>query len=135
MSEKHVLYVVDAHAQCEAVQISPALWAVVEKHVLASASRLTGGDDPFARPEPLAALEELKAYWDFPFPYEPHVHCDACHVKTDNWEADPAHPFHLVNANLGGLLVFRCRSCRSTIRKKHFRDHIVFECSAQHPRS
>jgi hypothetical protein len=25
------------------------------------------------------------------------------------------------------LLVFRCRNCNTTIRQKHFRDHVAFE--------
>ena len=48
-------------------------------------------------------------------------------AETDDWRTDPAHPFHLTTANLGGLLVFRCARCHTTIRQKHFRDHRALE--------
>lgn len=127
MSDCHVHYLVDATGQCHAVQISSTLWNLVQKQVLAAQRRLEGPEDCFDKPQPLAALEELKTYWDFKYSYEPQVVCKGCSAETENWEDDPAHPFHLTNANLGGLMVFRCRKCGGTVRKKHFRDHVVFE--------
>ncbi len=127
--EIHVQYVADAAGAPSAVQLSLPLWETVKKHVLAAERRMTGADDPLQQPEPLAALQEFKDYWDFKYPYTPDVRCGHCGAATENWEEDPAHPFHLTNANLGGLLVFRCRKCGSTVRKKHFRDHCVLECT------
>ena len=55
------------------------------------------------------------------------------YLVTADWRNDPAHPFHLTTANLGGLLVFRCKSCQSTVRQKHFRDHMAVECTPYNP--
>ena len=125
----HVHYVVTRDGQCQAVQLSAELWALVEKQVLAAAEKAFSAKDPFSEPQPLDKLAELKTYWDFTYPYEAHVHCEHCGASTDNWEEDAAHPFHLSNANIGGLLVFRCR-CGATVRKKHFHKKVVFEFSA-----
>lgn len=133
MSTKHILYVVNAEGQCQSVQLSVALWERVEKQVKVTLRRMTEDVDPFAKPEPLAALAELKAYWDFTYPYEPSLHCEICKMQTDDWENDPQHPFHLVNANLGGLLVFRCKKCFATVRKKNFHRKSVIECTPYTP--
>lgn len=129
----HVHFLVTRDGNCQAVQLSMTLWDLVEKHVLAAAKRLDGDIDPFSRPQPLNHLADLKTYWDFTYPYEPHVHCDHCQASSDNWEEDLAHPFHLTNANIAGLLVFRCR-CGATVRKKHFHRKVVFECSPPNQR-
>lgn len=85
------------------------------------------------KPEPIEAFEEFLQYWNFRYPYSPAVSCPNCQSKTENWREDPAHPFRLANANFGGLLVFHCKSCGATIRQKHFRDHVAFECSPNNP--
>ena len=69
----------------------------------------------------MADFERLLQFWDFRYPYSPEVTCPRCGAHTADWRNDPAHPFHLTTANLGGLLVFRCKSCQSTVRQKHFR--------------
>lgn len=130
MNSNHIHYLVDAQGKCAAVQISAALWERVQKTVKNAESVLTGkGHDPFAVPAPMQAFEDFKSVWDFRYPYEARVECKACGAVTENWEDDPARPFHLTNANFGGLLVFRCRACRATVRKKHFRDHVAYECT------
>ncbi len=123
-----ILYVVNHEGHIQSVQLSTELWEKVESHVKAAAHGLQNSNDPFSKPEPLQALQELKDYWDFTYPYEPSMHCEVCGCETKDWENDPAHPFHLTNANIGGLLVFQCR-CGATIRKKHFHRKTVFECS------
>ncbi len=127
-NEEHILYLVNAKGHCSSVQISLELWELVQAQVEKAAKKLTNVVDPFDLPQPLDSLEELKTYWDFTYPYEPHVHCDACGATSDDWENDPAHPFHLTNANFGGLMVFLCR-CGATVRKKHFHRKVVFECT------
>ncbi len=127
-NQEHILYLVNIKGHCRAVQLSNELWEMVQDHVENAVKKLTKQDDPFDLPQPLNALEELKTYWDFTYPYEPHVHCDTCGATTDDWENDSTHPFHLTNANIGGLLVFLCR-CGATVRKKHFHRKVVFECS------
>lgn len=127
MSKTHIQYLVDAQGQCRGVQLSLALWEKVRAEVLQAERRLAPAQDPFDKPQPLEALQELKTYWDFKYPYTPHMHCPGCSASTEDWENDPAHPFHMTNANLGGLIVFLCRQCGATVRKKHFRDKVVFE--------
>ncbi len=127
-NHEHVLYLVNEKGHCHSVQISLPLWEIVQNYVLKESKNLVQQPDPFDAPQPLKALSELKEYWDFTYPYEPHVHCEACKASTDDWENDPAHPFHLTNANFGGLMVFLCR-CGATIRKKHFHRKVVFECT------
>lgn len=131
MSESlaHISYTIDAQGELVSVQISAALWDRVKTRVLMAEQSLLIADNPYARPEPIAAVEELKAYWDFTYPYTPDVRCEHCGTATMDWENDPNHPFHLNNANFAGLLVFRCKNCGSTVRKKHFKDHVKFECS------
>ncbi len=125
-----ILYVVNDEGNIKSVQLSAKLWDKVESHVKSVAQSMQTGADPFLKPEPLEDLNELKKYWDFTYPYDPYVHCEACGVESKDWENDPVHPFHLTNANIGGLLVFQCR-CGATIRKKHFHRKTVFECSAK----
>ncbi len=126
--KEHILYLVNVKGNCQSVQLSMELWEIVKNHVESAAKNITCEPDPFDAPQPLEALGELKTYWDFTYPYEPHVQCDACKASTDDWENDETHPFHLTNANIGGLLVFLCR-CGATVRKKHFHRKVVFECS------
>jgi len=118
-----IVYLYDAQGALCGVQLSPALWERAKVHILK-----TQDAQPFvAPPEPLTAWEEFKQYWDFKYPFRADVQCLNCGVRCDDWEHDPAHPFSLRVANLGGLLVFRCAACGATIRKKHFKDHVVFE--------
>lgn len=128
-STPHILYTTDAQGELESVQISAALWARIKSRVLLVEKSLLEADNPYARPEPLEGLEELKSYWDFNYPYTPDVRCEHCGTATMDWENDPKHPFHLNNANFAGLLVFRCKNCGATVRKKHFKNHVAFECS------
>ncbi len=127
-AQDHILYVVNPQGHPQSIQLSMELWAKVEGQVKAAATSLSAPDDPFLKPEALAALQELKDCWDFTYPYEPSMHCDACGKSTTDFENDPEHPFHLTNANFGGLLVFQCR-CGATIRKKHFHRKVDYECT------
>ncbi|MEG2171827.1 MAG: hypothetical protein RRY29_01045 [Desulfovibrionaceae bacterium] len=137
MSElsNHIAYNTDAQGELVSVQLSAALWARVKSRVLAAEQALHIADNPYSRPEPLEAVDELKKYWDFKYPYAPDVRCEHCGTATMDWEQDPRHPFHLTNANFAGLLVFKCKHCGSTVRKKHFKDHVTFEVSPVTPSS
>lgn len=132
--EPHIQYSISPDGELVSVQLSPVLWQRVKSRVLAAEQWLLDDASPYSRPEPLEAVEELKKYWDFKYPYAPDVHCDQCGTISLDWENDPLHPFHLTNANFAGLLVFKCKNCGSTVRKKHFKDHMVFECSAFVPK-
>ncbi len=79
---------------------------------------------------PLESLKEFRAFlenWDNDYEYDASVVCPVCGKQTSDWRTDPLHPFHLRNANAGGLLVFHCSGCSATIRLKHFKDKIVRE--------
>ncbi len=124
-----ILYLVTRDGECNGVQLSLDLWEKVEDYVKSVALKYQeSANDPFLKEQPLTALAELKEYWDFTYPYEPTVHCEHCGAATQDWENDASHPFHLRNANIGGLLVFSCR-CGATVRKKHFHRKSVIECT------
>lgn len=119
-----ILYLRDARGELRAVQLSNALWEKTKTHILAVQDV---PQPPQEYAEPLEAWEEFKAYWDFQYPFCADVSCAYCGAQSADWEHDPAHPFKLRNAHLGGLLVFHCTACGATVRKKHFKDHMVFE--------
>lgn len=131
MSERdsHLVRLYDKKGSLFGVMISPELWSRTERTVAPHFERILDAMYPVNRDEPLDALKEFKDYWDFRYDYVPDVHCDHCGARTEDWEADPEHPFILRNATLSGMLVFTCKSCGAGIRKKHFKDKIQFECS------
>jgi len=118
-----IVYLYDANGTLCGVQLSPALWERVKAHILKDRSLRPVAEAP----EPLEDWEEFKQYWDFRYPFCAKVECRYCGAASDDWEHDPTRRFKLVTANLGGLLVFRCAACGASVRKKHFKDHIVFE--------
>jgi len=118
-----ILYLFDPNGQLYGVQLSPTLWKKVESYIL-STQQIQAVEEV---PEPLGAWEEFKQYWDFKYPFCAKVECLHCGARSDDWEHDLTHKFRLRTANLGGLLVFRCINCGASIRKKHFKDHMVFE--------
>lgn len=124
-----LLFLTDDRNQIHAVQIPWELWQKIEPLARPALDALVRGPSEEVA-EPLAAFEEFLQYWDFRYPYSPAVCCPHCGAATQNWREDPEHPFRLANANVGGLLVFHCRSCGATIRQKHFRDHMTVEHTA-----
>lgn len=123
MSED-ILYIHDADGKLVAVQVSASLWRKLE---------------PFARQEnipetcqsDMAAFAEFMAAWDFSYVYEAKVECPHCHSRSGDWRTDDK--FVLVNANIGGLLVFQCRQCGATIRQKYFKGHMACEFTPPAP--
>ena len=122
--EKDLLYLVDAAGKIQAVQLSVALWQKVEKIVL---SKIQNKEECIQKQGPLNDFKLLMQYWDFSYPYSPEVECPHCKAKTEDWRLDKDHTFVLTNANLGGLIVFHCTKCNTTIRYKHFKDHVSIE--------
>jgi len=118
-----ILYLYDAKGTLYGVQLSLELWERTKIHILKVQEPQAGVEAP----EPFDAWEEFKQYWDFKYPFCANVECLNCGARCDDWEHDPARQFRLRTANLGGLLVFRCTVCGAGIRKKHFKDHMVFE--------
>ncbi|MDR0239336.1 MAG: hypothetical protein LBI88_03770 [Deltaproteobacteria bacterium] len=118
-----IVYLYDAKGTLIGVQLSPALWECAKPHILAVQKPLSVVETP----EPFDAWEEFKQYWDFKYPICANVECLHCGTRCEDWEHDPARQFRLRTATLGGLLVFRCTVCGASIRKKHFKYHMVFE--------
>ncbi|MCL1985655.1 MAG: hypothetical protein FWG59_04325 [Betaproteobacteria bacterium] len=120
---RDLLYLYDGEGTLCCVQLSPELWERAKHHVLNVLEVQPAAQDS----EPLDDWEEFKQYWDFKYPFCANVECLHCGTRCDDWEHDPEHLFTLRTASLGGLLVFRCTVCGASVRKKHFKDHMVFE--------
>lgn len=111
------------------VQFDAEIWAQIAARVEPVLEKALTLMYPQEKPEPLAEWQEFKDYWDFKYPFEASVECQNCGAKSEDWENDPAKPFRFKSASLSGLAIFQCRNCQATIRKKHFKDHILYECS------
>ncbi|MCR4666291.1 MAG: hypothetical protein K5657_03245 [Desulfovibrio sp.] len=120
-----ILYLLDGKGALQGVQLSVSLWREVESLVKPKLKK----KEMFVEQEegPLRDFETFMKYWDFPYPYSPQVTCPHCGASTDDWRKEGGKNFILTNANLGGLLVFHCLACGTTIRHKHFRDHVSHE--------
>ncbi len=126
---ENALFLYDKDGKLHSVQLSAAIWEQCRNKLEPYIQAAFAKEAPTPKPEPLHEWEELKQYWDFKYPISTEVHCDNCGANSSDWENDPAKPFRLKGANLGGLVVFSCAHCGATIRKKHFKDHICFEYS------
>lgn len=114
----------DEHGQLYGVLVSPALWEQLKDQ----ADALSGtAQEPEPSPEPLQDWENLKASWDFKYPVDTDVHCEACGASTDDWLADDPRKFLLTAANFTGIVTFQCRQCRAKIIKRHFTDKLTVE--------
>ncbi len=123
---QEILYLVDEKGAIQSVQLSYALWKEVEDLVRQKCAKKA--EDTLTQKEgPLKDFAQLMEYWDFPYPYSPKVSCPHCQAHTDDWQRDQSAPFLLTNATLGGLVVFHCKACGTTIRQKHFTDHVAYE--------
>lgn len=113
-----ILYIHDAKGALVAVQIDAALWQKIA-HLVERPKPVEHGQND------MQGFAGFMAAWDFRYPYKPEVECPNCHLASENWQED--EKFALVNANIGGLLVFRCSSCGGTVRQKYFKTHMACE--------
>lgn len=119
-----ILNIYDAGGNFQGVIIPAGLWLKYEpllRDVLPKQQQDAGDD--------LAGFDELMQSWSFQYPYSPAVKCPSCGAETPDWRNDPKKPFCLTNANIGGLMVFHCNACGTTIRQKYFRRHMAVEYS------
>lgn len=79
--------------------------------------------------EPLKDWDVFLSYWDFNYPEEKKVKCDNCGSSTEDWTQDDPRKFILKAANIGGMVSFQCQQCNYRVTKKHFKDHICYECT------
>lgn len=122
-------YVTDSKGNVASVIVPWALWEKIEPKVRNLLRVESEPQELTQAPGPLKNFDELMQCWDFKYPYNPSVTCPHCGANVADWRNDPHQPFVLTNANIGGLLVFHCRACGTTIRQKHFRDHMTVEHS------
>ena len=123
MPYNDILKIFDSSGAFVGVFVPAKQWEALEK-TLAPAARPVGTDHD------LEGFNELLASWNFAYSYDPAVTCPVCGCHTENWQVDSGQPFRLVSASIGGLLVFHCRQCGTTIRHKYYRRHMVKEHSA-----
>ena len=127
---RHVLPLYDAEGALHGILLSPELWRVAGARLEPALKAALAQLEPQAElQEPLEDWESFLQYWDFKYPVEASVCCKICGASTEHWLEDPKHPFTLKSAQLGGLVVFLCKSCGAVVRKKHFKDHVCFEAS------
>jgi hypothetical protein len=114
----------------QGVFISAAIWTEHQNQleaILFSQQSPESRSHP-VKPEPIKDWEHFLSYWDFNYPVEKIVKCENCGSHTEDWTADDPKKFMLKAANLGGLVSFQCIECRHRVTKKHFKDHICYEC-------
>ena len=80
------------------------------------------------KPEPLADYQQLLDYWDFKYPPQHEARCDCCGANSLDWRSDEPRLFRLDSANLGGLVSFVCLGCKAKVIKRHFKDHVSYDC-------
>ena len=123
MDREHVREFFDCQGNLVGVLLSPEAWAAAREAVLAALGPVEAREPD----EPLQDWETLKRFWDFRYPVETSVRCGSCGSETQDWAADEPRRFQLLVANLGGLVTFRCLSCRAKVLKRHFKDTIKTE--------
>ncbi len=113
----------DSSGRMESVTVPADIWNQISPlvHSIAPAS------GQLEKREPLEDFATFLSVWDFSYAYDPSVCCPQCQAASPDWREDPARPFALANANIGGLLVFHCKRCGATIRHKYFKDHLAVE--------
>ena len=127
------------------VLLSPELWDQVKDAILPHLDELPsastcgakrakspgqGPARPLQRilPEPMEDWQTLVDYWDFRYPVTAEAHCEHCGAATEDWTKDEPRKFTLKACNLGGLVALECNACEARITKRHFKDHITYDC-------
>ncbi len=126
-SQKQVQPYYNERGQLSGVWISAQKWLQHQtdlENILLEQER-----KPASPAEPMHEWMNFLSYWDFNYPVEKKVVCQSCGCASDDWTQDSPKKFYLRNASLGGLVAFVCLGCQSRVTKKHFKDHILYECS------
>jgi len=105
--------------------LGPEAWLLVRDIILTRFAPAA----PTEKPEPISDWNELKQFWDFKYPIDYDCTCPLCGNATENWELDEPRKFRLTAANLGGLVTFRCMSCKAKILKRHFKDVVKVDAT------
>lgn len=113
----------DKSGEATGAILGPEAWLLVRDIILTRFAPTA----PAEKPEPLSDWNELVQFWDFKYEVDRDCACTLCGNSTENWELDEPRKFRLTAANLGGLVVFRCMSCKAKVLKRHFKDVIKVE--------
>ena len=125
--DDEIAHVVSREGVQLGVFIPQPLWEKLKDDISACMEKLCSSSEQ-CEPEPLEEWESLKSYWDFKYPYCADVTCAACGSQTNDWESDTPRKFRLLAANLGGFVRFECLNCKARVSKRHFKDHMEFNC-------
>lgn len=130
-TKKDVQPLYDENGQLHGVYIKAAIWFKHESQLEAVLfpDEVARSKESKPMAEPIADWEQFLSYWDFNYPMEKVVKCDNCGANTHDWTIDDPKKFTLKAANLGGLVSFKCNQCNYRVSKKHFKDHICYECT------
>lgn len=132
ISKKDVQPLYDETGTLQGVFISAHKWqenAPALEKILFSMTSSAPGKTDVIKPEPIKDWETFLSFWDFKYPLEKIVKCDNCGSHTNDWTEDDPKKFTLKAANIGGMVSFQCNCCAYRVTKKHFKDHIKYECS------
>lgn len=121
--EKKILRLYDSDNRFAGVFVPADVWEKVGPAII---NLLNDGEQSEGPNASWDDFRNLMRHWDFPYAYDPKVSCPNCKASSKDWRQD--NEFLLHNANLGGLLVFKCASCGATIRHKYFKDRVAVEC-------
>lgn len=122
-TQSDILHLHDSEGSLKGVFISASLWKKLEPLLNSFQQTQTINTSSNVTKE----FSNFLQCWDFRYPYDPGVVCPNCQTAVQDWQKD--NTFILHTANIGGLLVFKCSVCGSTIRQKHFKDKRVTEFS------
>ncbi len=123
INREKIMKIYDSAGNMAGVMVPADVWTEIEALLEPEPEKSDG------QPEDISGFEELMQAWNFRYPYDPAVRCPDCGSQTPDWRSGGPGVFNLVSANLGGLLVFHCANCGSTIRHKYFKDHMALESS------
>ncbi len=131
-SNKEITPLYNENGSLQGVYISANKWfekeAELEALLFSKESAHSETKKSVLRAEPTKDWELFLSYWDFNYPVEKVVKCENCGAHTENWTEDEPKKFRLKAANIGGMVSFLCVKCKYRVTKKHFKDHICYEC-------
>lgn len=120
--EDEILYLYDTTGRLICVQVPALLWQKLQP---ACQKLLDQAEKDAQTGHRLEEFADFMSAWNFPYEYKPEVNCPGCGYHTCNWQN--GDDFRLHSANIGGILVFKCLKCGSTIRQKYFKTHMALE--------
>lgn len=126
--DDHVVKLYSKAGDLHAVMLSAQAWQAILTTADPLLQKTFGGKAVEERPEPIQDWNTLLEYWDFAYPPDYKVECAECGATTENWQEDEPRKFRMKAANLSGLVNFQCQQCKARILKRHFKDHVSFEC-------